>query len=761
VKKMSTGIRITRWGLLDLIFSAGALILGAGESSGKMQGGRAEKRSFRPSVYLGIEPTGKVIIVAHRSEMGTGIRTALPMVAAEELDADWKRVRVEQAIGDAKYGSQDTDGSRSIRDFYEIMRRAGATARLMLERAAAEKWGVPVEECQARHHRVLHLPSHQSMDYGELTGLASKQPVPKVEELRFKTPDGFRYIGKGVPLVDLTDICTGKARYGIDIRRPGMVFASIERPPVLGAKLRSYDDSKALKVRGVAQAVVIEEAKPPYGFQALGGVAVIADSTWAAMEGRRTLTLDWERGPNVVYDSEPYRKSLLEAARKPQKVIRNIGDVDTEFSRAGKIHEAEYYVPFLAHAPMEPPVAVAEYKNGKIEAWAATQNPQAVQEAVAAALNISRNDVRCHVTLLGGGFGRKSKPDYAVEAAVLSKKIGKPVQVTWTREDDIKFDYYNSTAGMYLKAALGAGGKPTAWLQRSVFPPITSLFDINEVYGDPLHLGQGWVDVPFDIPNLRVENGPTKAPLRIGWLRSVANIYHAFSIQSFIDELAISASRDPIEYFLDVLGPPRTIDFDAEKTTNVNYGKPLDQYPWETGRLRNVIEAVAEKSEWAKRKPANGHALGFAAHRSFLTYVAAVVEVQVDDKGRISIPRVDVALDAGRIVHPELARAQFEGAAVFATSLALMGEITAANGEIQQSNFHDYPVARIGQAPFETRVHIVPSDRLPTGVGEPGVPPIAPAICNALFAVTGKRIRRLPIKTTRINPSQVEGDTNA
>jgi isoquinoline 1-oxidoreductase beta subunit len=441
---------------------------------------------------------------------------------------------------------------------------------------------------------------------------------------------------------------------------------------------------------------------------------------------------------------------LLETARTPQKVIRSIGDVDAEFSRAGKVFEAEYYVPLLAHAPMEPPASVVEYKNGKVEAWAATQNPQAVQDAVAAALRISKKDVICHVTLLGGGFGRKSKPDYVVEAAILSKKVNQPVQVTWTREDDIKFDYYNTTAGMYLKASLGGGGKPTAWLQRSVFPPIPSLFDVNEVYGDPMHLAQGWVDVPFDIPNLRVENGPAKAPVRIGWLRSVANIYHAFSIQSFIDELAASAGRDRIEYFLDVLGPPRTIDFEAEKTPNMNYGKPLDQYPWETGRLRNVIEVAAEKSGWANRKPEKGRSLGFAAHRSFLSYVAAVVDVRVHDEGRISIPRVDVAVDAGRVVHPELARAQFEGAAVFGTTIALMGEITAKNGKIQQSNYHDYPVARIKEAPFETHVYIVPSDRLPTGIGEPGVPASAPAICNALFAITGKRIRRLPVKNTKI-----------
>ncbi|MBI4775512.1 MAG: xanthine dehydrogenase family protein molybdopterin-binding subunit [Deltaproteobacteria bacterium] len=743
---MSRVIRIRRWGILKTIFSAGALILSARASFRKASDGTAGEAEWRPGVYLGIEPTGTVIIVAHRSEMGTGIRTALPMVVADELDADWKRVRIEQAIGDAKYGSQDTDGSRSIRDFYDVMRRAGATARLMLERAAAAKWAVPVEECRASNHRIVHLSGDRSLDYGELAESAAGLPAPKTEELRFKTPGEFRYIGKGVPIVDITEICTGKAEYGIDAHLPGMVFASIERPPALGGKLKSYEDRETLKIPGVRRTIVIEEAKPPYAFKALGGVAVIADRTWAAIEGRKKLTVEWEPGPNAGYDSEAYRESLLETARNPQRVIRNIGDVEAEFSRAERIHEAEYYVPLLAHAPMEPPAAVAAYKDGKVEVRAATQNPQAVQNAVAAALKITKEDVTCHVTLLGGGFGRKSKPDYVVEAAMLSKQVGKPVQVTWTREDDIRFDYYNAVAGMYLKAALGHNGKPTAWLQRSVFPPIMSLFDENEGYGDPMHLGQGLTDLPFDIPNLRVENGPAKAHVRIGWLRSVANIYHAFSVQSFIDELAAAADRDRVDYFLEVLGRPRTIDFEAENTTYVNYGKPLDQYPWETGRLRNVIEVAAEKSGWAKRKPEEGRSLGFAAHRSFLTYVAAVVDVRLDDQGRISIPRVDFAVDAGRVVHPELTRAQFEGAAVFATSIALMGEITAANGQIRQSNYDDYPVARINEAPFETHVHLVPSNGLPAGIGEPGVPPIAPAICNALFAITGKRIRRLPIK---------------
>jgi isoquinoline 1-oxidoreductase beta subunit len=399
---------------------------------------------------------------------------------------------------------------------------------------------------------------------------------------------------------------------------------------------------------------------------------------------------------------------------------------------------------------MEPPAAVAAYQDGKMTIWAATQNPQAVQETVARAVGIDKQDVICHVTLLGGGFGRKSKADFSAEAAILAKAVGRPVRVTWSREDDIRHDYYHSVAAMYLKATTDRRGRPTAWLQRCAFPPIASTFDSDATYGSDGELAQGWVDVPYDIPNLRAENGPAQNHVRIGWFRSVANIYHAFAVQSFTDELAAAAGRDRIEYFLDLLGPPRRIDFAAEGTKNPNYGKPLDQFPWETGRLRRVVELVAEKSGWAKRKPEKGRSLGFAAHRSFLSYIAVVADVKLDEQGRISIPRVDVAVDAGRVIHPERVRAQFEGAAVFGASLALMGEITAAAGRIQQSNFDDYPVARIDEAPFETHVHIVPSEALPAGVGEPGVPPVAPAICNALFAITGKRIRRLPISRTRL-----------
>jgi isoquinoline 1-oxidoreductase beta subunit len=683
--------------------------------------------------------------------MGTGIRSVLPTVLADELDADWKRVKIEQAIGDAKYGSQNTDGSCSIRDFYDAMREAGASARLMLERAAAAKWGVPVSECQAQNHQVVHAGSGRKLGYGELAASAAQQPVPKKEELRFKSPAQFRYIGKDVPTVDRDDLCSGKGIFGIDARMPGMVYASIERSPVFGGKLKKYDDAGTRKVRGVERTVVIESFKPPHMFQALGGVAVIANNTWAAMQGRKQLKVEWEAGENAGYESDAYKQSLLETVRKPQRVARNVGDVDAEFAKGGKTHEAEYYVPLLAHAPMEPPAAVAEFKDGKVIAHAATQNPQAVQDAVAAALGIDKKNVECHVTLLGGGFGRKSKPDYVVEAALLSKAVGKPVKVVWSREDDLRFDYYHSVAAMYLKAAVDAKGRPTAWLQRSAFPTIGSTFNPAANYGQGFELGMGWNDVPFDIPNHRAENGPARNHVRIGWLRSVSNIFHGFAVQSFIDELAQAAGRDRVEFMLDVLGRPRKIDLKSQGVNYTNYGKSIDQYPIDTGRMRNVIELAAERSGWAKKKPGKGRALGIAAHRSFLTYVAAVVELEVDDRGRIRIQRVDMAIDAGQVINPDRVRAQFEGAAVFGATIALMGEITAAQGQIKQSNFHDYPVARINESPLETHVHIIPSQEPPAGAGEPGVPPVPPAICNAIFAATGKRIRELPIKRHKLN----------
>jgi isoquinoline 1-oxidoreductase subunit beta len=704
-----------------------------------------EKAPLQPSVYLAIDTDGTTYIIAHRSEMGSGSRTALPRIVADELDADWKRVKLVQATGNEKYGDQDTDGSHSVRSFFDTLRQAGGTARLMLVRAAAQQWGVKPQECSTEPHAVVHKASGKKLSYGELAAAAAKLPVPKNEEVQLKKRSEWRYIGKGTASYDLKDMCTGKATYGQDTHIKGMLYASVAHPPVLGSSVKSLDDKETLAVPGVAQTATIDPFKPPLGFQALGGVAVMADNTWAAMQGRKKLNIEWVESAHNVFTSDPYRKDLEETARKPGKVVREIGDVDAAFAKGGKIVEAEYYAPLLAHASMEPPAALAVYRDGKVEAWAPTQSPQTARDAIAAATGLKKEDVTVHVTLLGGAFGRKSFPDFAVEAAVLSKKTGKPVKVVWSREDDIKFDTYHSVSAMYMKAALGDDGKPSAWLQRTVFPPIGSTFDANATYSDPGELGLGFSDLPFAIPNHRSENGPAPAHVRIGWFRSVANIYHAFGIDCFVDELANAAGKDPLDYTLALLGPDRIIPKSELPKDYTNYDGDYTQYPIDTARFRRVLTLAAEKAGWGSKKSGNGFGMGLAIHRSFLTYAASVVQLQVNDAGKVQIQRVDSALDAGTVVNPEMAKAQFEGAAVMGASIASFGEITATNGAINQSNFHDYQVARMNTAPRETFVHIVPSTAPPAGIGEPGLPAIAPAICNAIFAATGKRIRELPL----------------
>ena len=752
---MSEIQNISRRGFLKGVVSGGALVLSVQFApmvawAQKEQGAfptRADQGKLHPSVYVGIDPDGTVFVIAHRSEMGTGSRTSLPLVLAEELDADWSRVKIEQAVGDKRFGSQDTDGSHSIREFYGPMREAGATARLMLIRAAAQQWQVPEAECETEPHVVVHRRTGRKAQYGELTMAASQLPVPRKEELKFKPRSAWRYVGKGSPSYDLTELCTGKATYGMDASLDGMLYASVEHPPVLGGKVKSFDEKGPLQVAGVRKVIPLEPFTPPHAFQPLGGIAVVADNTWAAFQGRSKLNAMWDDGANSSYDSDAYKKQLQETARQAGKVVRNQGDVDAEFGKEGKVVEAEYYVPLLAHASMEPPVALADFRDGQVTVWAPTQDPQGVQEVVGKKLGIAPEKVICHVTLLGGGFGRKSKPDFVAEAAILSKNVGRPVKVVWSREDDIRFDYYHAVAAMYMKAAVDANGKPTAWLQRSVFPPIGSTFDATAQYGGGGEMAMGWTSVPYEIANFRAENGPAINHVRIGWFRSVANIYHAFAVDSFTDELAHSAGKDPVEYLLNLIGPPHT--FNQQDSAPGQKPDP-EGYAFDTGRLRHVIELAAEKAGWGKRKFPKGGGLGIAAHRSFLTYVATVVEVEVNDQGEVRIPRVDTAVDAGTVVNPELTRAQFEGAAVFGTSLARSGEITAKNGAVEQSNFHDYQVARMNDAPLQVNVHIVESEAPPAGVGEPGVPPFAPALCNAIFAATGKRIRELPLSRANL-----------
>ncbi|MGE3276460.1 MAG: molybdopterin cofactor-binding domain-containing protein [Vicinamibacterales bacterium] len=743
---------VTRRGFLGTLASAGAFVLGTRvlplEALAREQ---FPQDAWEPNVYLALEPDGRALIIAHRSEMGTGIRTALPTVVAEELGADWERVEIVQALGDKKYGSQNTDGSCSIRDFYQPMREAGATARVMLERAAAAQWGVPADECRAENHFVVHQGSNRRLAFGELVAAARGLPVPEPAELRFKAPSEYRYVGKTMPVADLEAYVNGTGVFGMDAKIDGMIYAAILRPPVVGATLKSHDDSEALKVQGVTGTAVLDGLTFPVGMKPMGGVAVFATNTWAAFQGRNKLKAEWDAGVNGSYDTAAFKAEMQKTVASPQKVVRQAGDVDAAFAGAAKTVEAAYYTPMLSHSPMEPPVAVAKVTGDTVEIWAPTQNPQAVQDVVGEALGIPPTSVTCHVTLLGGGFGRKSFPDYCAEAALLSRQSGKPVKVVWSREDDIRSDFYHGECALYFKGALDGDNKPTAWLQRTTFPPIGSLYNADEQYGGG-QLGMGFTDLPFRLDHLRVENGPSKAHVRIGWLRSVANVHHAFGIGSFVDEMAHAAGRDPIEFYLEALGPDRKL-LDEMKAQGVELRglSARPEFVPDTARLRHVIELVRDRSGWTGRQASKGHGWGFAAHRSFFSYIAVVAEVRVDERGQVAIPRVDIAVDCGRIVAPDRVRAQFEGAATFGASIALLGELTAKGGRVEQGNFNTYQVARIHQAPTITHVHIVDSDGAPAGVGEPGVPPMAPAICNAIFAATGTRVRDLPVKNTRLS----------
>lgn len=702
---------------------------------------------FSPNVYLTINSDGLVTIVAHRQEMGTGIRTGLPMIVADELEADWKKVKLVQAVGDEKtFGNQNTDGSFSVRMFFEPMRKAGASARMMLEQAAANKWKVDASECKASNHEVVHS-SGKKIGFGELTEEAAKLTAPKDETIVLKKKADWKYIGKHMNLYDVPDIVKGTAIYGIDVVKPEMKYAVILRCPVAGGKVKSFSDAEAKKIDGVVKIFEMPASGFPAGLEVpQGGIVVVANSTWNAISARKALQVEWDYGVNATYDSVADLNELKAKAKKKGIVHRSNGDVDKAISSAASVLESTYVTQYLAHAPMESPNATALVKDGKCEMWAPVQHPQWVRESVAKALGLELENVTINITLLGGAFGRKSKPDFAVEAALIAKEMsGTPIKVLWTREDDLTHDYYHACSVQHISVALDKNNNVKGWSHRSAFPPIGGTSNVQEVSPSLGELGLGAIDFPYDVPHVSIEAIESPARTRIGWLRSVSNIQHAFAIGSMLDEIASHRGVDPVKNLLELLGPDRNIPLNEYIKGFDNYGEPIEKFPCNTARMRKVIELVAEKSGWGKTLP-KGHGMGICAHRSFLTYVACVVYVVVDDAGKLTIPEAHYAVDCGQVVNRNSVLQQFEGGFVFSLSGALKGGISFKDGRAEQTNFDKYQVARMVDAPMATHIHFVENEELPTGVGEPPVPPVAPALANAIFAATGKRYRDLPIK---------------
>ena len=692
---------------------------------------------WSPDVYVTIDGDGTVRIVSHRCEMGQGIKASLPAVVADEMEADWERVVVEQATGDPKFGNQGTGGSESVITFYQRMREAGATVRAMLEQAAAAQLGVAVSEVRADNHKVVHEASGKALGFGELVADAAQLPVPTPEQLTLKSPEQFRYIGKKLKAPDLDDMTHGAAVYGADLRLPGMKFAAVARPPVVLGKVKSYNADAALAVPGVEKVLELPAPEPPLMYKTLGGVAVVANNSWAALKARDLLEIEWDDGPNADFDSAAYKEQLLEAVRNPGEAFRDQGDFDAAAEAAAQTLEAEYYAPQLGHMMMEPPAACASVTADSCEIWAPTQDPQALIPTAAAVTGLPPEKVRVNMTLAGSGFGRKFKGDYVDEAVRISHAIGAPVTVQWSREDEVRHGYYHAVSAQKCSAALDADGKVTAWSHRAAYPSLMWIFNPAVKAPTAMEMGQGLVNLPFDIENVRIESCDAPARARYGWLRSVCTIFQSFGVNSFTDEIAHARGIDPLQNLLELLGEDRTLDFKE-------FGwEAREGHPFETGRLRGVIELVAEKGGWGRELPA-GHGLGIAAQFSFNTYAASVIEVAVAADGSWSVPRVDVALDVGQVVNADRARAQMEGAAVFGLSIARYGGLTAKAGRIEQGNFHDSQVVRYGLHP-EVGVHFVEGHGRPSGIGEPGVPPFAPALANAIFAATGKRIRELPL----------------
>ena len=697
--------------------------------------------SFSPNAWLELSASGDVGIWCGKSEMGQGVRTSLPMIVAEELCCDWRRVQVVQADLNPKYGEQLTGGSLSVRTSYDNLRKAGAVAREMLLSAAVAQWSVPRSECRAENGFILHAPTKRKIAFEELFSAASALPPPADPPL--KNPSDFTLIGKPTRRTDSFAKVTGSAKFGLDTRLPGMLVASVERCPMYGGTPRRFNTDEvksAPRVRAVIEVKSVhlthqfgETSGPGSRNYSCSGVAVVADSTWAAMQARKLLKVEWNEPSGSSESTASLREKMLRLTSEPGTVIRSDGDFDKAHAYAVKKIDAVYDVPFLAHATMEPVNCTAHVRGDSCELWAPTQIPGAAADSVASALGIPRDHVKVHVTFIGGGFGRRLIQDYAVEAALISRDVGAPVQVVWSREDDIRHDFYRPAACHVLQAGLDAQGHLISWRHRGSSPSIETFY--NGVGISPQASAQvDSLDFPaLLIPNLRLEFTVAESGMPLGYWRSVDASGNQFVVSSFFDEAAHAAGRDPLEFMLAAFGPARKIP--------VGTGNTLD-----VGRRRAVIELAAEKSGWHKPLAA-GRGRGIAAAFGWGSYVAQVAEVTCDTKnGALRADRVVCAIDCGTAINPLSVKAQMEGAINFGLAQALKSEITVSSGRVEQSNFHDYEVLRMSDAPREIEVHIVPSTEPPGGCGEPGVPAAAPALANAVFAATGKRIRHLPIR---------------
>ncbi len=743
-KNMSIIRNVSRRGFIKgLGLTGSSLVIGMQVSCINRQPQNSDE--FSPDVFISMDKKGTVTIISHRSEMGQGIRSSLPLLVADEMECDWSRVIVKQALGDVQYGSQNTDGSRSVRRFYYRLKQAGATARTMLQTAASQVWKVKPDQVTIYNHQAKLKGSSQTLDFSKLVEIAATLPIPDKKTLKLKTEAQHRYVGKeNMKMIDAKEMVTGKAIYGFDVELDGMKYSVIARPPVLFGKVKTYDASETLKVPGVIKIVEMPPLSAPAVFNMLGGIAIIADNTWAAIQGRNKLVIEWENGDNATYNTRDYENNFIKALENPPHTARNRGDWEKAKQSADHLISHDYYVGGLAHATMEPPAATAMINKDGVDVWACTQTPQAAQQNAMEVMDIAKRNassVRINVTLLGGAFGRKSKPDYVSEAVYLANETKLPIKVLWTREDEIQHGYYHSPSYQKLSASFDKSGKPTGWYHSMVNHPISTIFDPNIKQAGSANLGQA--DMPFDLPNIKITNGESDTFVRIGWVRSVTNINNAFAVCSFADEMAVHAGVDSKDYLLSLIGKDQHIDLSKDECQYSNYGENFDDFPIDTARLKNVINVVAKNAGWGNKRP-NGHGIGIAAHRSFCSYIATVVEVSMK-KGKVQIEKIYYAVDAGKVINPDRVRSQMEGAAIFSTSIAYYGEITADNGVVEQSNFHDYQLARMSQVP-EIDVDIIKSEHRPAGVGEPGVPPFAPALCNAIYSASGKRYRRLPLK---------------